>query len=62
VIEKLVTFVAVLLPSLDRFTQASWLTAGMGEGLPLVDVAGQTVIYLAVLISIGLFDFYRREY
>ena len=62
VIEKLVATVALLLPSLDRFTQVSWLTTGMDDGLPLVDVVGQTLIYSAVLIGIGLFDFYRREY
>ena len=62
VIEKLVATVALLLPSLDRFTQASWLTSGVGDSSLLADVAGQTVIYSAVLIGIGLFDFYRREY
>ncbi len=60
VIENLVTLVALLLPSLDRFTQASWLIAGQPVGV--VDLAAQTVIYSALLIGIGLFDFYRREY
>ena len=62
VIEQGVAIVAMLLPSLDRFTQVSWLTTGVGGSVPLADVAGQTIIYSGLLIGIGLFDFYRREY
>ena len=61
-IEKLVGLLALLLPSLDRFTQASWLTHPTGEAPPLGDIALQTVIYSMVLIGVGLVDFYRREY
>ena len=61
-IEKLVGLLALLLPSLDRFTQASWLTHPAGEAPPLGDIALQTVIYSMVLIGVGLVDFYRREY
>jgi ABC-type transport system involved in multi-copper enzyme maturation permease subunit len=62
VIEQLVELVALLLPALDRFTQAGWLTAAAAEPVPLGDIALQTLIYSMVLIAIGLFDFYRREY
>ena len=62
VIEQGVTIAAMLLPSLDRFTQVSWLTTGVGGSVPLADIVGQTIIYSGLLIGIGLFDFYRREY
>jgi hypothetical protein len=51
-----------LLPDLHRFTQTEWLahnTASFGDLLP---VAGQTLIYLALLSSIALFDFYRKNF
>lgn len=52
---------AFVLPALHRFTESEWLvyhTAGWAELLP---VAGQTVVYVALLCAAALFDLYRKN-
>jgi len=51
-----------LLPDLHRYTQTEWLAHGTGSFGLLVPVMGQTVIYLALLSAIALFDFYRKNF
>lgn len=51
-----------LLPDLHRFTQTEWLVYGTGSLSLLVPVFTQTAIYLALLSSIALFDFYRKNF
>ncbi len=53
--------VAALLPRLDLYTRASWLMYGDGNWAALAAIAGQTVIYLALLSAVALFDLRRRE-
>lgn len=51
-----------LLPDLHRFTQTSWLTTGLTEWSLLLPILGQTMIFLGLLSSIALFDFYRKNF
>jgi ABC-type transport system involved in multi-copper enzyme maturation permease subunit len=51
-----------LLPDLHRFTQTEWLVYGTGNLSLLLPVLSQTVIYLALLSAIALFDFYRKNF
>lgn len=51
-----------LLPDLHRFTQTDWLAHNSGSYSLLVPVLTQTVIYLAFLSAIALFDFYRKNF
>jgi len=51
-----------LLPDLHRFTQTQWLVYDTGSWLLLLPVLSQTLIYLALLSSIALFDFYRKNF
>ncbi len=58
-------FVAVLswlLPDLDRYTQTEWLAYDAGKLDVLLPLMGQSVIYLALLSAITLFDFYRKNF
>ena len=51
-----------LLPDLNRFTQTSWLTGGVSDWSLLAPVLGQTLIFLGLLSTIALFDFYRKNF
>lgn len=51
-----------LLPDLHLFTQTEWLVYGTGNLSLLLPVLTQTVIYLALLSAIALFDFYRKNF
>jgi len=51
-----------LLPDLHRFTQTQWLVYDSGSWALLIPVLSQTLIYLALLSSISLFDFYRKNF
>ena len=51
-----------LLPDLHRFTQTSWLTGAVNDWSLLLPVLGQTLVFLGLLSSIALFDFYRKNF
>ncbi|PLY40749.1 hypothetical protein CSZ94_19430 [Janthinobacterium sp. ROICE36] len=52
---------ALLLPSLDAFTRTDWLLYASGDWPALGRVAAQTAIYVGLLASCALCDFYRRN-
>jgi len=62
IMRLLVDLMQMVLPNLDYFTQTAWLTYGVGDGLPLVGILLQTLIYCALLMSAALFDLYRKEF
>jgi len=57
----LIDGLALLLPDLARFTQTAWLVNDTGSAMTLGMIAGQTLIYGAVLTGAGLFDLYRKN-
>ncbi|HUL92739.1 MAG TPA: ABC transporter permease [Burkholderiales bacterium] len=61
IVAAIVGLIALLLPSLDRMTQTSWLLGGAFSGV-LVSVFGQTAIYLVLIGSAALFDLYRKNF
>jgi ABC-type Na+ efflux pump permease subunit len=61
VINAVVDAIAFLLPELHRFTSCRWLIYHSAGWPDLVPILAQTVIYLALLIGAGLFDFYRKD-
>ncbi len=52
---------ALLLPRLDAFTRTEWLLYATGDWHALAGVAAQTIIYVGLLASCALCDFYRRN-
>lgn len=60
-IDGLIQLLAMLLPNLERFTQTGWLVYHSGGFNDLLMVAGQTVIYVILLIMMSLFDLYRKN-
>jgi len=59
VIQWLMEAIAAVLPRLDLFTQSAWLTSTPG---PLTSIAIQAVIYVGLLATAGLIDFYRKNF
>ncbi|MGK5078939.1 ABC transporter permease subunit [Janthinobacterium sp. HLX7-2] len=56
-----IDLLALLLPRLDAFTRTEWLLYATGNWQALAGVAAQTAIYVALLASCALCDFYRRN-
>ena len=61
-VARTVEGVAFLLPDLDRFTNAAWVLAGPPGWNEFSAVLIQTLIYVALLFGVGLFDLYRRNF
>jgi Cu-processing system permease protein len=61
VVSAIVGLIALLLPSLDRMTQTTWLL-GSADGNVTVSLFGQTAIYLVLICSAALFDLYRKNF
>lgn len=57
---RLVDGVGWLLPDLARFGRSAWL-AYTPDWSALGPVAGQSLVYVLLLASVGLFDLYRRN-
>lgn len=55
-----VAALALLLPDLHAFTRSDWLAHGV-ESSEIQAMLVQTLLYLAVLLSGGLFDLYRKN-
>lgn len=56
----LVNALALLLPDLHAFTRSEWLVYGV-DADAVGAVLIQTLVYLPVLLSAGLFDLYRKN-
>jgi hypothetical protein len=61
-VNTVVELIALVLPGLDGMTQTTWLV-GPEPGLgTLGSVVAQTAIYLVLICSAALFDFYRKNF
>jgi len=61
-IDGFVGMMTWVLPNLSRYTQTEWLVYGSADWSQLLPVLVQTMIYLALLSSVALFDFYRKNF
>ena len=59
-VDPLVHAMALLLPDLHAFTRSEWLVYGV-DARAVGTVLVQTLVYLPVLLSAGLFDLYRKN-
>jgi hypothetical protein len=57
-----VDIIAVLLPQLDQFSKTEWLVYGGGGGSDYLFIAGQTIIYVALLFAAACFDLHRKNF
>jgi ABC-type Na+ efflux pump permease subunit len=51
-----------VLPDLQAFTRTEWLSYNSAEWSMLLPLLLQTLIFLALLSSVALFDFYRKNF
>lgn len=55
----LLEIIAFVVPDLNKFTQTEWLVYGFNDEFSLIII--QTLIYVAFLSCVSLFDLYRKE-
>ena len=61
-IDGFVGMMTWVLPDLSRYTQTEWLVYSSADWSQLLPALVQTIIYLALLSSVALFDFYRKNF
>jgi Cu-processing system permease protein len=61
IVSLFISFLAMLLPNLDSFTQSKWLVYHTGTVDNLLEILIQTIIYIILLITMSLFDLYRKN-
>jgi len=54
--------IAAVLPRLDQFTRTDWLVYHGGDAAALAGIAVQTVLCVALLTAVALFDLYRKRF
>jgi len=57
----LLEVIAYVVPDLYKFTQTEWIVYDVNVLDDLSVVVGQTIVYVAFISSIALFDLYRKE-
>ncbi len=57
----LVDGLGYVMPALDRWTDTAWLVNAAPEASVLLGIGAQGAIYIALLGTAALFDFYRRS-
>lgn len=61
-IDGFIQLLTWVLPDLQAFTRTEWLSYNTAEWLLLLPLLVQTLIFIALLSCIALFDFYRKDF
>ena len=61
-IQFLVEALALVMPSFDTWTQTAWLVNEPAPWPFLLQLAGQSAVYVALLAAAAMFDFYRKNF
>jgi ABC-type transport system involved in multi-copper enzyme maturation permease subunit len=62
VIQFLVEILALIVPAFDAWTQTAWLVNEPASWSALLQLAGQSALYVALLAAAAMFDFYRKNF
>jgi ABC-type transport system involved in multi-copper enzyme maturation permease subunit len=62
VIQFLVEILALIVPAFDAWTQTAWLVNEPASWSALLQLAGQSALYVALLAAAAIFDFYRKNF
>ena len=54
--------VALLIPGFDYWTRTAWVVDAPAPWLDIAVLAGQGMLYVALLAAASMFDFYRRNF
>jgi ABC-type transport system involved in multi-copper enzyme maturation permease subunit len=58
----LVEGLALVIPAFDAWTRTSWLVDGPAPWPALLQLAGEGALYVALLTTAAMFDFYRKNF
>jgi ABC-type transport system involved in multi-copper enzyme maturation permease subunit len=58
----LVEGLALVMPRMDAWTQTAWLVNESAPWQALLQIAGEGVLYVALLAAAAMFDFYRKNF
>lgn len=61
-IQFMVDALALIMPALDAWTQTAWLVNQPAPWSTLLELAGLSVLYVALLAAATMFDFYRKNF
>lgn len=61
VIQFVVEALALVVPALDAWTQTAWLVNQQAPWSVVLELAGLSALYVALLAAATMFDFYRRN-
>lgn len=61
IVSAILSMIAVVLPSLDRFTQSSWL-GSPPDMSGLLMLFGQAMLYIMLISLASMFDLYRKNF
>ena len=53
---------ALVIPALDTWTQTAWLVNGHTQWTVMLQLAGQSTLYVALLAAATMFDFHRKNF
>jgi hypothetical protein len=53
---------ALVMPALDAWTQTAWLVNGHAPWTVMLQLAGQSALYVVLLASATMFDFHRKNF
>jgi hypothetical protein len=62
VIQFMVDALALVMPALDAWTQTAWLVNQQAPWMAMLELAGQSALYVALLAAATMFDFYRKNF
>ena len=62
VIQFTVEALALVMPALDAWTQTAWLVNQAASWTMLLELAGLSALYVALLAAATMFDFYRKNF
>jgi hypothetical protein len=62
VIQFIVDALALVMPALDAWTQTAWLVNQQAPWFAMLELAGQSALYVALLVAATMFDFYRKNF
>ena len=61
-IQFMVDALALVMPALDMWTQTAWLVNQPAPWSALLELAGMSALYVALLAGATMFDFYRKNF
>lgn len=62
VIRFMVEALALVMPALDAWTQTAWLVNQPASWHALLQLAGQSALYIVLLAAAAMFDFHRKNF